>query len=52
MQVRAICVGVDLYEIQVKTSFLSSWKTVYNGSLPLRVSRKNINKVINQLKNR
>lgn len=39
MKVRHKLVGVDLYEIQIKKNVFSSWTTIYDGSLPLRVSK-------------
>lgn len=49
MEIRTICVGIDLYEFQIKPSLISSWKTVYSGKLPLRCSKKNIDKIKNQI---
>ena len=45
MEVRAVCVGIDLYQFQIKQSLISSWKTVYSGNFPIRAKRKDIEKV-------
>lgn len=38
-------IGIDLYEIDVKRSLFSSWETLYNGNLPLRVTKKELSKI-------
>ena len=45
MEIRAVCVGIDLYQFQIKQSSISSWKTVYSGNFPIRAKRKDIEKV-------
>lgn len=42
MKVRYRMVGIDLYEIDVKRNLFSSWETLYDGSFPLRISKKTI----------
>ena len=45
MKVRYRLVGIDLYEIDAKRSLFSSWETLYDGSFPLRVSKKELSKI-------
>lgn len=45
MKVRAICVGVDVYQFQIKLTPLSCWKIAYSGNFPIRAKRKDIEKV-------
>lgn len=45
MKIRTVCVGVDVYEFQIKLTPLSCWKTAYSGCFPIRAKRKDIEKV-------
>lgn len=36
MKARIVQGGIGTYEVQVKSGWLSAWKTVYDGSFPWR----------------
>lgn len=38
MKVRIVQGGIGTYEVETKSSWLSPWKTVYDGFLPWRGS--------------
>ena len=37
------CVGEDTYEVKIKKGLF--WKTLYDGDLPLKVKKKDLNNI-------
>lgn len=52
MKARIVQGGIGTYEVQVKTSWLSLWKTVYNGPLPWRGSFQQAKKIKYKIENK
>lgn len=45
MKARVVQGGIGTYEVQVKTSWLSPWKTIYDGMFPWRGSKSDAFKI-------
>lgn len=52
MKARIVQGGIGTYEVEVKTSWISPWKTVYNGILPWRGSKSQAFKLKEKLERR
>ena len=52
MKARVVQGGIGTYEVEVKTSWLSPWKTVYDGFLPWRGSKGDAFKLKSKLENK
>lgn len=52
MKARIVQGGIGTYEVQVKTSWLSPWKTVYDGPLPWRGSASQAKKLKRKIESR